>query len=280
MTRVDGPLTPAAIEVWYWPTHAFDVAAIHSLRGVLSPAECARADRFVFDRDRRDYIAAHALLRHTLSRYGHDAAHEWQFVDDVHGKPTLVAAQAGDPHIEFNLSHAPGLVACAVARATRIGIDVERVQSRVDAPSIARAHFAPAEIAMLESLPVDEHDDRFAELWVLKEAYVKGLGAGLSARPLDSFAFSFPDRAGLRCEDAGETTVTPWQFALAAPSPGYRLAVAAEVPLVNGRWTLSVNAVGARAHPKLLRWSGPLTFDFSPTPENPAWCPWTLGRHD
>jgi 4'-phosphopantetheinyl transferase len=273
MPFVDRPVTPNAIDVWYWSTQALDGMAIDSLRGVLSPAERSRADRFVFDRDRRDYIAAHALVRHILSRAGPRVAHEWQFVDDVYGKPTLVAAQAGDPRIVFNLSHAQGLVACGVARATRIGIDVERVQSRVDAPAIARAHFAPAEVAMLESVPVDERDARFAELWVLKEAYIKGLGVGLGAHPLDSFAFSVDDTGGLRCEEGGETVVGPWQFALVAPSTEYRLAVAVELPLVNGRWTLNINAIGSRADPELLASSGPLSFGFSRTPGNPTWCP-------
>jgi phosphopantetheinyl transferase len=265
-------VTPNTIEVWYWSTHALDMVALDALRGVLSPDERSRADRFVFERDRRDYIAAHALVRHTLSLRGPCSAHEWQFVDDAHGKPMLAAAQAGDPRLVFNLSHAQGLVACGVAHATRIGIDVERVQDRVDASAIARTHFAPAEVSMLESVSVEAHAARFAELWVLKEAYIKGLGVGLGVHPLDSFAFSFDDRGGLRCEDGGETVVPPWQFALAAPSAEYRLAVAVEVPLVSGRWTLKINAIGVRADPEILRSSGALSFGFSRTPDNPAWC--------
>jgi hypothetical protein len=108
---------------------------------------------------------------------------------------------------------------------------------------------------------------------VLKEAYVKGLGVGLGTPPLDSFAFSCEKGARLRCEEGGEPIVPPWQFALAAPSADYRLAVAIETPVVNGRWTLHVNAIGARADPEVLSWSGPLSFGFSRTPANPTWYP-------
>ena len=115
---------------------------------------------------------------------------------------------------------------------------------------------------MLQSVSVEAQASRFAELWVLKEAYIKGLGVGLGVHPLDSFAFSFDDRAGLRCEEGGETIVPPWQFALAAPSAEYRLAVAVEIPLVNGRWTMKINAIGVRADPEILRSSGALSFGF------------------
>jgi 4'-phosphopantetheinyl transferase len=276
-------LTPNGLDVWVWLTGRLDATAVESLRSVLSPAERSRADRFVFARDKRDYVASHALLRHVLSRDGPSAAHEWTFVADVHGKSSLVAAQAGDPPLVFNLSHTRGLVACAVARGTRIGIDVEQVDSSVNAPAIARTHFAAAEVAMLASTPAAELAARFAEVWTLKEAYVKGLGTGLwAAHPLDSFAFSFDDRTGLRCAvaaaaEAEVPVVVPWQFALAIPSPGYRMAVAIEVPQVDKGWTLTVNTLDTSAAFELLRWSGPLAFGCSPLPGAPEWCPSTGG---
>jgi len=97
--------------------------------------------------------------------------------------------------------------------------------------------------------------------------------AASSRCPLDSSAFSVDDRADCDATRGGETVVGPWQIALVAPSAEYRLAVAVEVPLVDGRWTLNVNAIGARADPELLRSSGPLSLGFSRTPENPTWCP-------
>src|SRR5262245_17240681 len=162
---------------------------------VLSTEERARRDRFVFDRDRRDFVAAHALVRRLLSRAGDTRAADWRFDIDAHGKPWVVTSQAGKPPLVFNLSHTHGLVACAVARGTTLGLDVERVDRIASGPDIAGRFFAPSEIRMLDRHAPDDYTGRFIELWTLKEAYIKAVGTGL-AHPLDSFAFSFDGEAG------------------------------------------------------------------------------------
>jgi 4'-phosphopantetheinyl transferase len=168
----------------------------------------------MFARDRRDFTAAHVLLRDVLSRYGGCAAQEWRFDEDANGKPCIAADQAGTSPVCFNLSHTRGLVACAVAEAADVGIDVEPVGNGIDGRAVAVRFFAPSEIRSLEASPREDYAARFVELWTLKESYVKALGAGL-AHPLRSFAFSFEQVTGLEFSSVSGTTPAGWLFALA-----------------------------------------------------------------
>lgn len=160
--------------------------------GWLDPDESARAGAFRFAADRQSYIAAHALLRATLSEAfatgsGEPPPSGWRFRAGTHGKPELVAGQVAG-HACFNLSHSRGMVAVAIAADCEVGIDVEALARRVsDDAAIARRHFTPGEQAALERRadPV-ERRRTFLELWTAKEAFIKATGRGLSL-PLDRF---------------------------------------------------------------------------------------------
>jgi hypothetical protein len=57
---------------------------------LLSAEERARCDRFVFERNRREFLYAHALVRLALSsRAPQVAPDQWCFAVGTHGKPTI-----------------------------------------------------------------------------------------------------------------------------------------------------------------------------------------------
>lgn len=253
--EVTAPIAADEVAVCYRLTEALDAAALGAMAAVLSAEERARRDRFVFDRDRRDFVAAHALARRMLARYAETSPEDWQFDTDTHGKPSVVAGQAGMPPLVFNLSHTHGLVACAVARGTSLGIDVERVDRMTMGPEIAARYFAAAEIRMLDAHAPEEYAGRFIELWTLKEAYIKAVGTGL-AHPLDSFAFAFEGESGLRFAAPPGVAASDWQFLLAAPTANYRLAIAVSGS-VGRPWRVTMQRAereaGAAVRP--IRWS-------------------------
>ncbi len=223
MTTASPPLTRDDVHVWYRATGHLGDDAVRDCEATLAADERVRASRFHFPRDRRDYAAAHALLRRTLSRYAAVPPAGWRFQPNAHGKPALSGADAGD--LAFNLSHTRGCVACIVARATDVGIDVEPVDETRAHRELAARFFSDTERRYLDACPAQDVPRRFVELWTLKEAYIKALGLGLSCL-LESFSFTFPDEARIRFDPEPNGSPTAWQFALAMPSVDVCLAVA------------------------------------------------------
>lgn len=160
-----------------------DPADAERLLALLSDDEKDRLSRFRFEPDRVMYLAAHALLRHTLSRHSDVAPEAWRFRRASHGRPEI--ANPGS-RLRFSLSHTPGLAACAVVLDRDIGVDVEDL-SRPGAADIAERFFSPREADAVRKAPIDERGIRFLEYWTLKEAYVKARGLGLSL-PLNRFS--------------------------------------------------------------------------------------------
>jgi 4'-phosphopantetheinyl transferase len=215
-------LKPGAVHVWYRLTEGLDEHDLVAALAVLSPLERARCERFALERDRRDFAAAHALLRSALSLYGDARPAEWTFDTTESGKPLLAGSGA---RLQFNIAHTNGLVACAAAIDVNVGVDVESLDAgRVPNDVVSRC-FSAREIADLDVRNGIDRLERFTELWTLKEAYLKATGDGL-AGPLDGFTFEFDATSGLRFHPPDGTLNTEWQFALLAPSASHRMAVA------------------------------------------------------
>lgn len=173
------------IHLWWLATEPPpDEAWTHRRLAELSASERARYGRFRRDDDRHRYLLAHALLRRALSGYCPRSPAAWRFAVNTYGKPVLEGAGP-----RFNLSHAEGLVACALSGGIRLGVDVEREDRPVEVESLAGRWLAPEERRWLAGLPAEARGPGFLRLWTLKEAYLKALGRGLSAS-LSGFALA------------------------------------------------------------------------------------------
>ena len=213
------PLTVDEVHVWHRLTEPGSDTGHEFEELVLSPEEYARRDRYRFEANRRDYAFAHDLLRHSLSRYEATPPHAWRFGVGIHGKPFVI-----DTALSFNLSHTRGLVACGIARSMPVGIDVERTDHQIEIETLADRFFSAPEAASLTRGRADARG-RFFDLWTLKEAFIKALGTGLS-QPLNAFSFDLDrDERSIGFNATGFDTAE-WQFALYAPLPDARLAIA------------------------------------------------------
>jgi 4'-phosphopantetheinyl transferase len=224
----DSGALASAVEVLTLLTDDVPPDAVVLARRLLSDDERQRADRFVHAADRRIYMLAHALARTALSAHAPTRPEDWRFTVNAHGCPSVIDAQAGTPRLSFNLSHTAGLVAVAIARGHRVGVDVERTD-RLVSDGVAERYFAPAEVTALHGLQGVEQRRAFFDYWTLKEAYIKARGLGL-AIPLDAFAFTLrtPQSPAIAFVDGFDDRADRWQFWQAWPSPVHRLSLAVE----------------------------------------------------
>jgi 4'-phosphopantetheinyl transferase len=206
-----------------------DVGLLDEYRARLPREEVEQADRFIFDRSRQEYLIARMLVRTTLSHYTGCKLEAWQFVRNAYGKPAI-AAPAGVP-LSFNLSHAEGLVVCAVTAGSDVGVDTERLDRAADHLTLARRYFAPSEATAITRAPPSEQSSLFFRFWTLKEAFIKAQGVGLSI-PLADVEFSLSEGRPPQVAFAASLTETPgnWQFGELLAGKSHRVAVAARMP--------------------------------------------------
>src|SRR4051794_3096098 len=207
-------LSDLDIRTWFLPIAEGEEPTIERHASLLDAAERENAGRFAFERDRRHYIAAHALLRVMLSSIVPVPPRDWRFETGLFGRPEIVPTPTDVP-LRFNLSHTRGLVACCVTLRRDVGLDVEAVDRPMPDIDEIAAYFTQDERALLRLSAPARRYQLFFKLWTLKEAYIKAVGKGLSV-PLDSFGFAL-DPIGIRFPDRHDDGGR-WFFHLARPT--------------------------------------------------------------
>ena len=170
---------------------------------LLAPEEAARAARFRFARDREAFVARRVGLRRLLSRYGELGPGSLALAVDARGKLSAPLL----PELSFNLSGTRGLALAAVTRGGPIGVDVEALRGMPDALDIARSFFSADEVDALAGLAPAPRARAFLVAWTRKEAYLKGLGVGLSG-------------------DLRAPPAPPWRVRSFAPGDGFVASLA------------------------------------------------------
>jgi 4'-phosphopantetheinyl transferase len=170
------------VHVWFTTFSQFS-SSLDMFTRTLNPAESLKMSRFATEHLRVRFACAHGLLRLLLSRYADCLPGELVFSEGSHGKPVLVGAKG----LSFSLSHSGEGVAIAVARDLDIGVDIEEIKPIEDRSSLVERFFSADETYSYKALPPSVQETAFFRLWTRKEAFVKGLGLGLS-HPLDSFS--------------------------------------------------------------------------------------------
>ncbi len=222
--RVPSPLTNGDAHVWLaWTERFADPEALEICRYLLAEDEWEKWRRFRFERDRRLYLIAHAMLRQVLAAYLAIEPERLQLTTNRYGRPELVR-ESGMPDLRFNLSHARGLAALVLTRTADCGIDVEARRDLGDLEAMAGQVLTAQEREYLWRLPETERNWAFLKFWTLKEAYVKALGKGLS-QALDEFSFQIGADA-IRFRPGAGAHVDDWQFVQSSPSPDHLLALA------------------------------------------------------
>ncbi len=182
---------PAADELHVW---RLETAAtrVRELLPLLDAEERVRAARFAFEPHHDEFVAVRGWLRRLLGSYlGRDPA-ALRFRYGPQGKPRLAEHV---PALSFNVSHSHGKALLAFGPGVEIGVDVEAIREPPDLWELARSCFSSSEFDAFSAADHRLRTELFYRLWTAKEAYIKGLGGGLSV-PLRKFTIDVRDPVG------------------------------------------------------------------------------------
>ena len=210
------------IFVWFGQTQGL-THKIDSLRCVLTGEEREKAGKFRFEKDRTLFTLARGSLRLILGRFLNQPPAEIALEYTRYGKPLLAGYSN---QIEFNVSHSGDCFLIAVS-GHPVGIDIEYHRPLPHLKEIAHRFFAEPEWSYLETFDECEQTAWFYRIWTRKEAFIKGVGQGLSY-PLGSFTVLDPSGKVdfLRRDDGTSPQKERWFLQdLEAPG-GYSAAVA------------------------------------------------------
>ncbi|MCF3932400.1 4'-phosphopantetheinyl transferase superfamily protein [Acuticoccus sp. M5D2P5] len=213
------PADERVVRVWIWRLDLTvydgkDDTVSPEDEALLDPAERRKADGFVFPRDRRRYVVAHAAVRRILGGCLGVAPKALTFTLGTYGKPYLVR-RAGQADLRFSLSHTSEYAALGVTEGADIGLDIEAV--RPVERALATRFFAHEEVRFLDThlgpggRMSDPWQNAFFRVWTAKEAVIKALGRGLSM-PLDGFAVGLEPAPHLIRLDEAPESAGAWQI--------------------------------------------------------------------
>lgn len=172
---------PASLSLWLVDMNKYPWQAHTSW---LSTTELARAQRFVSDKHRNRYLAAHCALRDLLSRQNCISPELLSYTVGVNGKPRLATSMHEPSHrTYFNLSHSADVALVAISAEVDIGVDIEIRDHLAHLPQLIAANLTEREQFELASIPADNHASTFLRVWTRKEACLKAVGCGLSVQP-------------------------------------------------------------------------------------------------
>jgi 4'-phosphopantetheinyl transferase len=223
---------PEPVKLWFCPNDELAPGIAATLAAHwLDEHERETAGRFLFERDRRQYLVAHALVRRVLALESGVPEAEAVIWRSARGRPFLQKPHHGLPRggreLDFNLSHSGGHNLLGVVRRHRIGVDVERLDRGGQGFDAIVASFAEDERRWVaRAAPGRARDRRVLRLWTLKEAYSKARGLGLGLA-FDSFSFTLADDRGVTGFRPPEDDDEPrWRFVELEPVPDVLAAVA------------------------------------------------------
>lgn len=198
-------LADNAVHLWLLDINQFTAGHYAHAEQIMTSAEHERAQKFI--RGKKEYIASRWLLRKVLAGYTNLEPEAVEFLRTAKGKPYLPQG-----NIHFSLSHSGHRALLAVAKTELIGVDIEEIKAARDLLGIAESYYHPQEFAYLQTLNEEARREHFYRFWTLKEAFLKAIGAGISAG-LEKIQFELAGaniRAQIAASLGGDTD--EWQF--------------------------------------------------------------------
>jgi 4'-phosphopantetheinyl transferase len=188
---------PRVVEIWW----ARIRDARPELAADLDAAERGRMAAYARDEDKARFLLGAAVIRRVLGR-------ELE-IPPAQVRLNRTCPDCGRPHgkvategMQLSVSHSGELIAVAFHPSTAVGIDVELVNPKIDADSLAAVSLSELEAAQLAEVEPAERARAFTQYWTRKEAVVKATGDGIRA-DLRKVIVSAPDQPAALLEWPG-----------------------------------------------------------------------------
>ena len=164
-------LNEARIDLWQ-----FSLAqGLTNMEHILNSEEQEKANRFYFERHKRQFSTARIVMRIILARYLNTSPERLEFICNDYGKPEVL----NNAKVQFNLSHTGDLALLAVGKKFPLGVDIEHYSAR-SYDGIAKNLFSEQEYEGFTKVPKALKPAVFFHIWAQKEAFIKACGLGLS----------------------------------------------------------------------------------------------------
>ncbi|MBI1771260.1 MAG: 4'-phosphopantetheinyl transferase superfamily protein [Burkholderiales bacterium] len=151
------------------------------LQSLLSSTEQVRGQRYLQQDDRDRYLGGRALSKLAIAKICGIPPEEISVVTATTGKPSVTFSRKNIVTPAISISHAGDLIVVALQYGAEIGVDVELFNHDVNLDDLMGVVCSSEEIAEINLPGAKNRAQKFYEFWVLKEAYLKATGEGLSA---------------------------------------------------------------------------------------------------
>lgn len=154
-----------------------DLSSLPPADGILSEREGAFYQTLRFPKRRTEWLGGRFALKMLVAQLLQITdLREIEVLPHPDGKPIL-SVRGEQSHLAFSITHSHGYAVAAICSTYKlIGIDLERIEKRIDA--WAKDFFHSSELT-------GEGERFLTSLWTQKEALVKLLGTGLSLNSYD-----------------------------------------------------------------------------------------------
>jgi 4'-phosphopantetheinyl transferase len=213
----DGARAAGAQPALWWAPLDVSPATLRELSACLTEADRQQADALRRPRDRARFLAARGWLRRLLARQLDCAPQELNIVRGPHGKPAIASCA-----LRFNASRSAGVALYATSWGMEVGVDIEEVRESADVDAIAARFFSRSEQRELAPLPAATRRQASFRCWTRKEAYLKGIGVGLTVAL---------ERIEVGTRGRQPATLSGWSVHHVHVAPGYAAAVATPSPV-------------------------------------------------
>lgn len=143
----------------------------------LPDYEQERVEKMQSIQRRQEFVLGRHLLRTILQKNNLSYSSEL-VLSEGYQKPVLKNSE-----LEFNLSHSNKMIALAISKTCKIGLDLQANAKKETLKKVAERYFHLQEQDYIASLDEEEELDVLQKLWTLKEAHTK-LNNGLLLQSL------------------------------------------------------------------------------------------------